>query len=91
MYSTANGMNTASVITSCMIFNCASENCVAPIRLAGTCNRYSNNAMPHEINAAIHHGLLVKFFKWPYHAKVMKMFDKINRPAVCTAMGRFDN
>jgi hypothetical protein len=36
----------SSVITSCSILSCGSERTVKPIRLAGTCSRYSNRAIP---------------------------------------------
>src|SRR5574340_884710 len=39
-------MNTDNAMTSCMIFSCGRLITVKPIRLAGTCNRYSNSAMP---------------------------------------------
>ena len=87
MYITANGTNTASVMTYCMILSCASENCVAPIRFAGTCNKYSNSAMPQLISAATHHGLLARFFRWPYHATVMKTLERTRSPVVCIQTG----
>jgi hypothetical protein len=81
MYSTANGTNTTSVITSCMILSCASDSAVKPMRLAGTCSRYSKSAMPHDTSAAIHHGLPARFLRCPYHAKVMNRFDSVSRNA----------
>ncbi len=81
MYSTANGTNTTSVITSCTILSCASESTVKPMRFAGTCSRYSNSAMPHDTSAATHHGLPARFFKCPYHAKVMKRFESVSSTA----------
>src|SRR5678816_1833534 len=70
-----------SVITSCMILSCASDSAVNPMRLAGTCNRYSKSAMPHDTSAANHHGLPERFFRCPYHAKVMKRFDSVSSTA----------
>jgi len=31
--------------------------------------------MPQLISAAVYQGLSARFFRWPYHAKVMKTFD----------------
>jgi hypothetical protein len=45
MYSTANGANTDSVITSSMIFNCDTDSCVWPIGFAGTWSKYSKQAI----------------------------------------------
>src|SRR5918993_990664 len=78
-------MNTARVITSCMILSCASERTVNPMRLAGTCKRYSNSAMPQEMSAAAHHGLPEKFLRCPYHANVMKRFDSVRSTAADSA------
>ena len=45
-------INTTSVITSCIIFNCMRVNgppkALNPILFAGTCAQYSRNATPHE-------------------------------------------
>jgi hypothetical protein len=30
----------------------------------------------------MYHGLVARFFKWPYHANVMKMFDAVRRSTV---------
>ena len=47
-------------------------NRAAPIRLAGTWIRYSNNAIPQEINAAMIQGLCPISLRWAYQANVMK-------------------
>jgi len=36
---------------------------------------YSKNAMPQLANMATHNGAEDRFFKCPYHAKVMKTFE----------------
>src|SRR5438105_11712578 len=48
------------------------------MRLAGTCSRYSNRAMPQLTSAAIHHGLAESSFKWAYQAKIMNTFEPIS-------------
>src|SRR5678815_3711229 len=75
MKTTANGTNTASVITSCRILSCASDITVKPTRFAGTCSRYSKSAIPHETSAAIHHARPVIVRRWPYQAIVMNRFE----------------
>src|SRR5271169_6077615 len=49
-----------------------------PQRLAGTCNKYSKNAMPQLATMTISNGLFLNF-KWPYHANVMKTFEQVSR------------
>src|SRR5574339_163232 len=80
----AKGTNTASVMTSCRILSWARLMAVKPMRLAGTCKRYSNSAMPQDTSAAIHHGLALRCFRCPYQAKVMKIFDAASNSAVGT-------
>lgn len=51
-----------------------------PIRFAGTVRQYSKKAIPHEnkITRISGHPLEIFIslsFKWPYHAKVINMFD----------------
>src|ERR1019366_1948084 len=48
-----------------------------PQRLAGTCRRYSKNAMPQLGRMTSSSGLLLNF-KWPYHANVMKTFEQVS-------------
>src|SRR5690554_7421911 len=76
----AKGTKTVSVITSCSILSCAIDITVYPIRLAGTCNKYSNSAIPQLINAAITQGLWFNVFKWAYQAKVINTLLHINKP-----------
>src|SRR4051812_40175045 len=52
------------------------------MRLAGTCNRYSNSAMPQLTSAAMTHGLDCRFLRCPYHANVMNRFDAVSINAV---------
>ncbi len=71
-----NGTNTLSVITSCSILSCGSVSLPKPMRLAGTCSRYSKNAIPQLArigdDAAV---CSPRFLRWPYQANVMKMFE----------------
>jgi len=53
-----------------------------PDPVAGTCNRYSNSAIPQLANAATYHGRDDRFLRWAYHAKVMKTFDATSRDTV---------
>lgn len=46
------------------------------MRLAGTCKRYSKNAIPQLTKMTNNKGLLLKFFKRPYQAKVINKFEK---------------
>ena len=48
------------------------------MRLAGTCNKYSKNAIPQLISAAITQGLLLSSFKCAYHAKVINTLLQVN-------------
>src|SRR6185369_3007948 len=87
MYSIEKGTKTESVMTSCKIFSCGSDSSRYPSRFAGTWSRYSNSAMPQLANAAMYQGFELKFFRCPYHAKVMKTFDRHNRIVVWTTTG----
>src|SRR5258705_9520564 len=82
MYNTLNGTNTLSVMTSCSIFNCGKVSLLNPIRLAGTCSRYSKNAIPQLASTATISGFEPRFFKWPYQANVMKTFDATSNNTV---------
>src|SRR5678809_1412324 len=75
MYRIANGTKTTSVIASCMILSCGNDSSVKPMRLAGTCRRYSKSAMPQLAIAAIHQGLAERSFRCAYHAKVMNTLE----------------
>jgi hypothetical protein len=48
--------------------------------LAGTCKRYSKNAIPQLTKTAIHQGLALRSFRWAYQANVMNTFDRISSP-----------
>src|SRR5690348_14359650 len=48
------------------------------MRLAGTCSRYSNSAIPQLTSAATYHGLPDRLRKCAYHAKVMNTFDAMS-------------
>src|SRR5436305_15207339 len=88
MKKTANGTNTHNVMTSCTIFSCARERVVDPMRLPGTCRRYSNSAMPHEMIAASHHGHVCTCRRCPYHANVMNTFEAISSSTQRTVGGK---
>src|SRR5512147_332709 len=55
------------------------------MRLAGTWIRYSNSAMPQLASAATYHGDEAKFFRCPYHAKVMNRLDTASISAVTSS------
>src|SRR5690606_4709696 len=52
------------------------------MRLAGTCSRYSNSAMPQLTNAAIIQGFWLSSFRCAYHAKVIKILLQKSKPTV---------
>jgi putative transcriptional regulator len=83
-----NTINTTSVITSCIIFNCMRVNgppkALNPILFAGTWKQYSKNAITQliTINASKPHlgnSFSVLNLRWPYHAIVMKLFETISK------------
>src|SRR5678815_2153153 len=82
----ANGTKTPSVITSWRIFNCASESERNPFRLAGTCSRYSNSAMPQLTRAAIYQGRSARLRRCAYQANVMNTFDTTRRQTVSSGL-----
>lgn len=61
---------------------------MAPIRLAGIMNEYSNKAMPHDMRMtkksgqSLDVGTISINLSWPYHAKVMKTLDTISKRMV---------
>src|SRR5688572_6068209 len=57
------------------------------MRLAGTCSRYSNRAMPQLISAAMYHGDARSSLRCAYHAKVMKRLERPSRIAVLRMTG----
>src|SRR5260221_14581009 len=71
-------------MTSCMILSCDKVRVEKPARLAGTCSRYSNSAIPQLTSAATYQGRSLRFLRWAYHAKVMKTLEQTRRPAVTT-------
>src|SRR5262245_47018975 len=77
-----NGTNTVSVTTSCSILSCGNDNRPKPIRLAGTCTRYSKNAIPQLAKMATSKGLCPRVRRWPYHANVMKTFEAVSSTTV---------
>src|SRR5947209_227389 len=52
------------------------------MRLAGTCSRYSNSAMPQLTTAAISHGRWLRFRRCAYQANVMKTLEQIRSATV---------
>ena len=82
-----NTVNTISVITSWITFNCINVKGppfpLNPSRLAGTWHEYSARAISQENNITPYNGqLLITLvscnFKCPYHANVMNIFETIN-------------
>lgn len=55
---------------------------VNPMRLAGTCRRYSKKAIPQLSSAATYHGEAAWLRRWPYQAKVMNRLLAISRAIV---------
>ena len=51
------------------------------MRLAGTCSRYSNSAMPQLTSAATYHGRSARFWRWAYQANVMKTLEQTSSSA----------
>ena len=45
--------------------------------MAGTCRQYSKSAIDQLTRITFHNATPLNF-RWPYHAKVMKMFDPIS-------------
>ncbi len=48
----------------------------------------SDSAMPQPTNAAIYHGDVARFLRWPYQAKVMKTLLASSNKTACSEMGR---
>src|ERR1700740_2433374 len=53
------------------------------IRLAGTWKQYSKKAMPQLAMMTFQRASL-RYFRWPYHAKVMKIFEMVRSRMVRT-------
>src|SRR5690606_23006341 len=60
------------------------------MRLAGTCSRYSNSAIPQLASAAMNHGRPDRSFRCAYYAKVMKTFESVSSTMAMTAGGRLN-
>src|SRR6185436_4782219 len=56
------------------------------MRFAGTCNRYSNSAMPQLTSAAMYHGRSERLRRCAYHAKVMNTFEAVSNRMVRTTL-----
>src|SRR3954449_2739164 len=52
------------------------------MRLAGTCSRYSNRAIPQLTRAATYQARDRRSFRCAYHAKVMNTFEHVSKLAV---------
>ncbi len=84
-------VNTTSVITSWITFNCQRENgppfSAKPILFAGTWKMYSKRAMPQLIRitakrlSPLNDDISLNF-KCPYQANVIKVFDNIRSKIV---------
>src|SRR6266576_6617453 len=61
-----------------MVLSCAALNSYEPMRFAGTWKQYSKNAMP-QLAIITFGKASLRYFKWPYHAKVMKIFSRMVR------------
>src|SRR5580704_5456953 len=66
-----------------MVLSCAVLNSYEPIRFAGTWKQYSKKAIP-QLTRMTFQSAEVRYFKWPYQAKVMKMFEMVSRTIVRT-------
>lgn len=53
------------------------------MRLAGSWRQYSKNAMPQLAMMTFQRASL-RYFRWPYHAKVMKIFSVVRSKMVRT-------
>lgn len=64
-----------------MVFSCTALKTACPIRFAGTCKQYSKKAIPQLITMTKNNGEDL-YFKCPYHAKVIKIFEQTNKKMV---------
>ncbi len=78
-------------MTSCITFNCISEKGPPfpwkPILLAGTWKQYSKKAIAQLISTiaaipSVSNHFISLNFRWPYQAKVIKVFERIKSPMV---------
>ena len=89
MEKTTKGKKVEKGIIYCSSLRWAREYSLWPIRLAGTCSKYSKKAMPQEISAAIHHGRSLRCLRCAYQANVMNRFDAESRHTACQITGIF--
>src|SRR4029077_4573437 len=75
--------NTDRVITSWMVLSCAVENSYEPMRFAGTWKQYSKKAMP-QLARMTFQSASLRYLRWPYQAKVIKIFETVSRTIVST-------
>src|SRR5271165_2656974 len=61
-------------MTSWMVLSCTTLNSYEPMRLAGTWEQYSKNAISQLTRITLNSGSC-RYFRWPYQATVMKMFE----------------
>jgi hypothetical protein len=73
--------NTTKVTISWIVLSCAALNVWMPIRLAGTWKQYSKKAIP-QLMSVTFHSCTFWYFKWPYHAKVIKILERIKNTMV---------
>src|SRR5437762_556578 len=64
-----------------MVLSCAAENSYEPMRLAGTWKQYSKKAMP-QLAKMTFQSPSLRYLRWPYHAKVMKMLEIVSNKIV---------
>jgi hypothetical protein len=68
-------------MTSWMTLSWSEEKLRAPMRLAGTCRQYSKSAMDQLTRMTLQSGT-PRYLRWPYQAKVMKIFEPMSRRMV---------
>src|SRR5579864_3186322 len=66
-----------------MVLSCAVENSYEPIRFAGTWKQYSKKAMP-QLARITFQSASLRYLRWPYQAKVIKIFETVSRTIVST-------
>src|SRR5580704_16761231 len=64
-----------------MVLSCAVLNSYEPMRFAGTWKQYSKKAIP-QLTKMTFQSAEVRNFKWPYQAKVIKIFEMVRRTIV---------
>src|ERR1700681_2848895 len=70
-----------------MVLSCAALNSYEPMRLAGTWKQYSKKAMP-QLARITFHSASLRYFRWPYQAKVMKIFEIVSKRMVRMGFSR---